>query len=178
MRSSNKIITSFGSGFTKAGEPLYSEIEKIGKIIAENGWTLCSGGYYGTMEAISKGAKNGGGKTIGITVKSWTKKPNEYIDEEAKMPNLMERIVELIGIADAYVIFRGGTGTLVEISTALELMNQKVIPEKPIIFYGKFWEDVINTLKLDTAGLSDLIDRNVRFVLRAEEIISALNELS
>jgi predicted Rossmann-fold nucleotide-binding protein len=54
--SDNKIITSFGSGFTSEKEPLYNDIVQIGKIIAENGWTVCCGGYYGTMEAISKGA--------------------------------------------------------------------------------------------------------------------------
>jgi hypothetical protein len=170
MTLNNKIITSFGSGFTKQDEPLYNEIVDIGKIIAKNGWTVCSGGYYGTMEAISKGAKTAGGKTIGITVKGWAAKPNEFIDEEAKMPNLMERIVELIGIADAYIIFKGGTGTLVEISTALELMNKKVIPEKPLVFYTNFWLHVIETLKLDSEQLKMLIERNVKFITKIDEI--------
>ncbi|HJY64993.1 MAG TPA: LOG family protein [Ignavibacteria bacterium] len=173
--TSNKIITSFGSGFTKPDDPLYNEIEQIGKVIAEGGWTLCSGGYFGTMEAISKGAKSSGGKTVGITVRGWNAKPNDFIDEEVKMPNLMERIVELIGIADCYIIFKGGTGTLVEISTALELMNKKVIPEKPLIFYTDFWMNVIETLKLDSKNLSELIERNVKFISNYQDISLYLN---
>lgn len=166
----NKIITSFGSGFTKPGDPYYNEALEFGKAIAERGWTAVSGGYYGTMEAILKGAKSTGGKTIGVTVSTWPNKPNEFIDEEVNLDNLMERIVELIGLADAYLIFKGGTGTLVEISVTLELMNKKSIPEKPIYFYGDFWKGVIEILKLDSVYLKGLIDRNIFYVSNPEEL--------
>ncbi len=170
-----KVITSFGSAFINENEPLYSEITDIGKYIAEAGYTICSGGYYGTMEAISKGAKAAGGKTIGITVKGWKASPNNFIDEVVEMPNLMERIVELIGIADAYLIFRGGTGTLVEISVALELMNKRSMPEKKMIFYSDFWKNMIEILKQDSPKLKDMINRNVIFIHDAGEIKNTLN---
>lgn len=172
--SSSKVITSFGSAFTKPGEPLYHDAEEIGKIIAQKGWSACSGGYFGTMEAISMGAKSMGGKTIGVTVKGWDAMPNRYIDEEIKMPNLMERIVELIGIADAFVIFKGGTGTLVEISVALELMNKKAMKEKMMIFYTDFWSNMIDILKQDSEYLKALIHRNVRFINQPDELNSIL----
>lgn len=165
-----KVITSFGSAFINENEPLYSEITEIGKYIAEAGYNVCCGGYYGSMEAISKGAKSSGGKTIGVTVKGWESAPNSYIDEIAAMPNLMERIVELIGIADAYIIFKGGTGTLVEISVALELMNKRSMPEKKMIFYTDFWKNMIEILKQDSAKLNDMINRNVFFIEKLEEI--------
>ena len=174
----NKIITSFGSAFVSPDEPLYSEIEELGKTIAQKGWTVCSGGYYGSMEAISKGAKSAGGKTIGITVKEWITVPNQYIDEEVKMRTLIERMVELVGIADAYLIFKGGTGTLVEISLALELMNnkrnKKTMGEKPVIFYGEFWISLIEILKLDSAKLKELIERNVKFISSPDELHNIL----
>ncbi len=175
MPPKDKIITSFGSAFITADEPLYTEIEQLGKAIAEKGWTVCSGGYMGSMEAISKGAKSAGGKTIGVTVKEWTSKPNHYIDEEVKMRNLMERIVELVGIADAYIIFKGGTGTLVEISVTLELMNKKAMGEKPVIFYGDFWRSLIEILKLDSEMLKELIERNVKFISSLDELQEILN---
>ena len=126
------------------------------------------------MEAMSKGAKSAGGKTIGVTVSTWPNKPNEFIDEEVSMDNIMERIVELIGLADAYIIFKGGTGTLVEISVALELMNKKNIPEKPVYFYGDFWKSVVDILKLDSVYLKGLIERNVFYVSNSEELNSLL----
>ncbi len=166
---SNKIITFFGSAFIKQDEPLYSEIVSIGKVIAEKGYTVCSGGYSGSMEAICKGAKSAGGKTIGVTVKEWKAIPNAFVDEEVKMRNLMERIVELIGLADAYVIFKGGTGTLVEISVALEMMNKKAMGDKLLIFYGDFWKSLIEILEADSEGLRSMIKKNVRFIHSAEE---------
>ncbi len=172
---SNKIITSFGSGFTKPDDPYYNEVFEIGKTIAENGWIVCSGGYFGTMEAISKGANSAGGKTIGVTVNTWEKKPNKYIDEEVKLDNLMERIVELIGLADSYIIFKGGTGTLMEISLTLELMSKSNLPEKPLFFYGDFWLNVIETLKLDSKNLRELIERNVKFIYNCKDISLYLN---
>jgi len=165
-----KVITSFGTAYLNENEPLYSEIVEIGKYAAEAGYSICSGGYYGSMEAISKGAKSAGGKTIGVTVKSWESAPNSYTDEIAEMPNLMERIVELIGIADAYIIFKGGTGTLVEISVALELMNKRSMPEKKMIFYTDFWKNMIEILQQDSAKLKDMINRNVFFIENPEEI--------
>jgi len=165
-----KVITSFGTAYLNENEPLYSEIVEIGKYAAEAGYSICSGGYYGSMEAISKGAKSTGGKTIGVTVKGWESTPNSYTDEIAEMPNLMERIVELIGIADAYIIFKGGTGTLVEISVALELMNKRSMPEKKMIFYTDFWKNMIEILQQDSAKLNDMINKNVFFIENPEEI--------
>jgi uncharacterized protein (TIGR00725 family) len=171
---SNKIITSFGSAFIKPEEQLYAEIVSIGKIIAEKGYTVCSGGYYGSMEAICKGAKSSGGKTIGVTVKEWKAIPNKFVDEEVKMRNLMERIVELIGLADAYIIFKGGTGTLVEISVALEMMNKKAMGEKLLIFYSGFWKSLIKTLEQDSESLKAMIEKSVRFVNSPEEVAALI----
>jgi uncharacterized protein (TIGR00725 family) len=172
----NKIITIFGSAFVKPGEPLYNEIESLGKLLAEAGYDVCSGGYGGVMEAVSKGAKSAGGKTIGITVTGKTEKANKFVDEEVQMPNLMERITELIAIADGYVILKGGTGTLVELAVALELMNKNLLPEKPIILYGNFWYNLIEILKQDSEKLAKLIERNVKFAELPEDVVKTLNK--
>lgn len=166
----NKVITSFGTAFLKADEPLYSEIESIGKFIAGAGMDVCSGGYGGSMEAISKGAKMAGGFVTGITVKVRTEEPNPYVDNNIAADNLMERILKLINIADAYIVFKGGTGTLLEVSAALELMNKKAMPEKFMIFYGGHWKEVITSLKNDSEFLTGLLARNVRFINAPEEI--------
>jgi len=78
MTSKNKIITSFGSGFTKPGEPLYNEIEQIGKNNCSKRLEhFAGGGYQGTMEAISKGANPLAGKTIGHNCKRLDKKTEQ-----------------------------------------------------------------------------------------------------
>lgn len=171
-----KIITVFGSGFASPTDKLYLEAVDIGKLLAENNFTVCSGGYSGIMEAASKGAKSANGKTIGITVESWMAEANKYIDENVRMPNLLERLTELIAIGDAYIIFRGGTGTLTEISIALELMNKKLMKEKLMIFWSNFWKEVIETIKYDSKNVEELLERNINFTNSATEIIRLLNE--
>lgn len=168
-----KVISIFGSGNINLNEKLYSQAEQAGKLLAENKYVVCSGGYGGVMEAISKGAKSAGGKTYGVTVSEWDS-PNKYITEEIKMPNLMERLTELIAIGDAYVFFKGGTGTLAEISIALELMNKGLMKEKNIIFFDTFWKNVIECIRFDSKRINDIIEKNVKFIQEPAEIIEIL----
>ena len=169
------IVTVFGSAFTSAEDKLYKDAETIGKLLAENRIVVCSGGHAGIMEAVSKGVKSARGKTIGVTVDSWTRKCNQYIDEEIKMPDLMQRIMKLIELADAYIVFNGGTGTLLELSAVLEFMNKNMMKEKPVILYGEFWKNVIEILKADSKNLAELIERNVKIVTEPMKIMNSLH---
>lgn len=172
-----KVITVFGSGLLLPEDDLYLEIEQIGKLLAEMRYIVCSGGYAGVMEAVSKGARSGGGRTYGITVSTWKSIPNTYIDEETKMPNPMERLTELIALGDAYIVCKGETGTLVEISLTLELMNKQSMKEKRIIFYTDYWKPVIERLKSGSERTSALLNRNVRFVNSVQELGIELNKI-
>jgi uncharacterized protein (TIGR00730 family) len=171
------IITVFGSAFTQPDDELYKSCIEIGNILSKNGFTVCSGGYGGTMEAVSKGAKQNNGKTLGVTVQNWDRKTNEYIDENIKMSNLMERMTELIALGDAYIILPGGTGTLLEIASALELMNKRLMKEKIMVFYTSHWKQVIETLKKDSKNLSNLIERNVKYTNSPAGIIKELQNI-
>jgi uncharacterized protein (TIGR00725 family) len=110
-----------------------------------------SGGFGGTMGDISRGAKSAGGKTVGVTCYIWNNvrnlKANEFVDEEIVAESLSERIEIMLNKADAFVVFPGGTGTLLELSTALEYINKGLIEPKPIIIFGDFWKPVISCLQ-------------------------------
>ncbi|MCG6960804.1 LOG family protein [bacterium BMS3Abin03] len=173
----DKIITIFGSGESNLKSSFYTETEELGKTLAENGFVICCGGYGGTMEAVCKGAKSAGGKTIGITIDYPGSKPNKYVDENVVMPNWVERLMELIAIGDAYVVLKGGSGTLVEISSVIEMMNKKIMKEKLMVFYGGFWKDVIKTLKNDPQHLHKIIKSNIIFASNLKEILNSLKSL-
>lgn len=164
-----RTITIFGSAFTTPDNQIYKDAEHLGSLIAKKGYTVCSGGYFGIMEAVSKGASKENGKVIGVTVKEWNKPANEFLTEEISCSNLMERILKLIELGDAYLVFKGGTGTLVEIATTLELMNKNVLKEKQMFFYQDIWKPVIETLKKDSDRLKQIIERNVSFINSPEE---------
>jgi len=138
-----KIITIFGSSFTKPGEDEYEFAYQLGKKLGENGFDICNGGFYGTMEAAAKGAIESGSHTIGITVGDFNLKANKFIQEKIRCKNLFERITKLIELGDGYIILKGGTGTLLELSAVWEFINKNLISGKPVVAYKNFWKCLV-----------------------------------
>ncbi len=145
-----KKVCVFGS-YKDLNKEKKEEISRLGKQLAQMGITVMSGGFGGTMEDISRGAKSAGGKTIGVTCYLWSsaryKNPNEFIDEEIVTKNLPERIEVMLKEADAFVIFPGGTGTMLELSTALEYINKGLMAPKPLIAIGDYWKPALSCLR-------------------------------
>ncbi|CUS91890.1 LOG family protein [Candidatus Kryptobacter tengchongensis] len=162
-----KIITIFGSSKPVEGEIEYEFARKLGYELGKVGFTICNGGYGGIMEATARGAKEAGAKTIGITVATFGGSANKWIDEEIKARDLFERLKILIGKGDGYVVLKGGTGTLVEISLVWELMNKGLINPKPFIAV-RFWSPVI-----------EIISEQLRYESRedAAEFIRVMNNI-
>ena len=144
----SKTITIFGSSEPTEGDEEYQIAYNVGYELAKAGYSICNGGYEGTMEASAKGAKDAGGKTCGVTTLQYSlRTKNQYIDEEIKTQTALERLETLIEKGDGYVVLKGSTGTLAELSTTWEWINKGVISFRPIILYGEFWLPTINTLK-------------------------------
>src|SRR5690348_2750235 len=118
--SSPKIVTVFGSGYPRQDDSYYAVAHELGRALAARGFVVCSGGYGGVMEAVSRGAKEADGQTIGITTNFFTRKANPWIDEEIRVDQWRDRLFALIERGDAYVACPGGTGTLVELAVAWE----------------------------------------------------------
>lgn len=162
-----KIITIFGSSKPVEGEIEYEFARKLGYELGKVGFTICNGGYGGIMEATARGAKEAGAKTIGITVATFGGSANKWIDEEIKARDLFERLKVLIEKGDGYVVLKGGTGTLVEISLVWELMNKGLINPKPFIAVS-FWSPVI-----------EIISEQLRYESREDvaEFIRVMNNI-
>ena len=153
----SKIVTVFGSSRPKQGEAEYQLAFELGKALAKSEFTVCNGGYAGIMEASARGARESGGPTIGVTVDAFAKSANQWIEREIRLPTLTERLMKLVELGDAYVILKGGTGTLLELAYVWEFINKGLVREKPIVVVGNFWGGVIQTLKeeLIWEGLGD-----------------------
>lgn len=141
-----RIITVFGSSKPKPGEEEYETAYQLGKILGKNSFNVCTGGYQGVMDAVSKGASEMGSKAIGVTVNIFNAKVSSYIHEEIRCSSLFERIEKLVELGDAYIILRGGTGTLVELSIVWEMFNKNLMTEKPIACHGKIWKDIVHII--------------------------------
>lgn len=168
----SRTVTIFGSGNAADGDKIFNLAYELGGLCAKAGFTIANGGYGGTMLAAAKGAKQAGGKTVGITCSAFgPKSPNEFITENIITENLAQRVAKLIEIGDAYVILPGGTGTLLELADIWELTNKGFVnPPKPIILLTDFFRPLLDIIALD--------DKNsVQFVTVARTPLQAVKIL-
>jgi uncharacterized protein (TIGR00730 family) len=144
-------VTVFGSSRITPEEPAYQDAVRLGRLLAQGGYTVCSGGYAGLMEAVSRGAAEAGGRVVGITVEPWASRlrPNSWVGEEIVTPHLFERLVRLTE-SDAYIALPGGAGTLGEVALVWNLFQTESIPRRPLILVGARWRQLIRCLQ---AGL-------------------------
>jgi uncharacterized protein (TIGR00730 family) len=142
-----RIITVFGSSRPREDHADYQEARLLGRALAEAGFAVCSGGYAGVMEAVSRGAKEAGGKTFGVTAEFFKPRANAWIDTEIRVTTWQERLFELVRVADGFVTCKGGTGTLVELAVVWEMLNKAVIGNKPAVVLGEFWTPILDRVR-------------------------------
>lgn len=151
-----KTVTIFGTSKTKPGDSNYELAYRVGKLLAEAGFTIANGGYSGTMLASAKGAAEAGGETIGVICSAFkSSTANEYISREIITNSLDERLDKLVALGQAYAVLPGGTGTLLELAKVWELKNKGFLEtDKPIILVGDFWQPMVKLVETDDVGSS------------------------
>jgi hypothetical protein len=143
MADQLKVITVFGSSHPQDGHEDYAEALELGRALATAGFAVCTGGYGGVMEAVSRGASESGGHVLGVTSSFFRSQPNRWIKEETSMPTWHERLFELVRVGDGFVACKGGTGTLVELAVVWEMLNKKAMQQRPLVVLGNFWQPII-----------------------------------
>ena len=143
-------ITVFGGASPKPDTPDYQEAYLLGKMLGNAGYTVLTGGYIGTMEAVSKGANEAGAHVVGVTcttIERWRPiQVNRWVHEEIKCQTLRERLFVLIGQCDAAVALPGGVGTLAEIALLWNHMIIDEIHKKRLILLGDGWQRIFEDL--------------------------------
>jgi uncharacterized protein (TIGR00730 family) len=147
MGDSQIIATVFGSSRPSDGDADYAEARELGWALAAKGFTVCSGGYGGVMEAVSRGAKDAGGRTMAVTAEFFGREPNRWVDDVTQVHTWQERLFALIERGDCFVICKGGTGTLVELSVVWEMLNKGVMKRKPCVAIGEFWRPIVERIR-------------------------------
>ena len=144
---SQRIITVFGSSRPREEDADYRQAFELGRALASAGFAVCSGGYGGVMEAASRGAKEAGGVTLGVTADFFKRAVNRWVDNEIRVTSWQERLFELVHRADGFVACKGGTGTLVELAVVWEMLNKSVIAGKPMVVLGEFWTPILDRVR-------------------------------
>ncbi len=147
------IVSVFGSNATEVTEAGYQEALDLGRRLAQAGFTVATGGYYGTMEATSRGAREAGGHVVGVTTARFDERrfgPNEWVEEEIKFPTLFQRLHYLVTFSDALVALRGGVGTLSEVALTWSLIQTGEMPPKPFVLVGPNWKRALEVYYLES----------------------------
>ena len=147
-------ITVFGSSRPRDGHADYEDARALGRALAAAGFVVCSGGYGGTMEAVSRGAKEAGGSTVGITAEFFSGHANRWVDEEVRVTTWQARLFALVERGAGYVACKGGTGTLVELAVVWEMLNKRVMTGKPFVVLGDFWGPILERVREVETGHS------------------------
>ena len=174
-------ITVFGASSPQANSPAYQFAYRLGQQVAKSGHTVITGGYMGTMEAVSRGAAEMNGHVIGVTcaeIEKWRNaSANHWVKEEWRKESLQDRISALINECDAAIALPGGPGTLAEIVLMWNKIQIQAIPEKPIILMGSGWKKVMQTLFLEqNEYISETYKQWLYFTESVEEAILLLPE--
>lgn len=140
-----KIITVFGGSKCKEDSPEYIEAKTLGGRLAEAGFTICTGGYLGIMEAASRGAREKGGRVLGIVMNQFKKEPNRFLTDKVATDHFYDRLQNLITRSVGFVAMRGGMGTVTEISLVWNKLTTGVLAKRPLVLVGDCWRPVVET---------------------------------
>jgi hypothetical protein len=171
MSPTQPVITLFGTSRAEETEEVFRSAEQMGALLAQNGYAVANGGYGGVMLASSRGAASAGGRVIGVTCRAFKRSPNPYLTEQISTDNLQERLATLIRLGNAYLVFPGGTGTLLELADVWEHKNKGFSEaDKPIILMGSFWRPLVEMMAAEDP-------RSTRCIQTAETPSQALTFL-
>src|SRR5437773_5920986 len=106
--STERIVTIFGGSKCHESDAEYADARRVGELLADAGFTICTGGYSGVMEAASRGAHERGGRVLGVTMMQFEKEPNRYLTEKVPSLHFYERLQRLITRSVGFIALRGG----------------------------------------------------------------------
>jgi len=157
-------VTVFGSARVKSDSTHYEAARKMGQAIVQLGFTVMTGGGPGIMEAANRGAKEGGGRSVGCGIElPAEQKPNVFLDRYVTMRYFFVRKTLLIKYSYAFVVMPGGAGTLDELFEALTLIQTGKIKNFPIVIMGTaYWRPLIDFIdQMAKAGMIAPADLNL-----------------
>lgn len=178
---SEPVISVFGSSAPQRGSPAFEEARQVGHLLAEAGFVVATGGYSGTMTAVSLGAAEAGGHVIGVTCDQIEQfrplGPNEWVMQEIRYETLQDRLLHLVKENDGMIVLPGGIGTLSEMALAWSLMQVGEINSRPLSLLGETWHETVTTFN-DPAFIHPQHLAQLHFASSPESAVSFVVEQS
>ena len=155
-------VSVFGSSRVAEDDPVYQMGVQVGRLLAEAGFTVITGGGPGAMEAANRGAYEAGGKSVGLRIQLPKEQaPNPYAKITVNFRYFFIRKVIFVKYAVAYAILPGGFGTMDELFEALTLIQTMRIKPFPVVLLGRdYWKDLISWIRKSMLGKHKMISPN------------------
>lgn len=173
LRRIGPCVTVFGSARFQESDPHYALARETGRLLAEVGFTVMTGGGPGIMEAANRGAKDAGGHSVGCNIELPLEQlPNRYLDQWILFRHFYVRKVMLVKYSYGFVVMPGGFGTLDEVFETVTLIQTRKIEHFPIILMpSDFWIPILDALRetLAAAGTVDARDLGLLHLMDTPE---------
>ncbi|HEY6067946.1 MAG TPA: TIGR00730 family Rossman fold protein [Gaiellaceae bacterium] len=142
-------VTIFGSARVGEGDKPYQLARATGRRFAEIGWSVVTGGGPGVMEAANRGAKEGGGMSVGFNIQlPHEQAPNPYLDISLTFRHFYARKTMFVKAAEGFVVFPGGFGTADELFESLTLIQTGKVIHFPVVLVGTdYWDELFTWIR-------------------------------
>ena len=171
LSSVRKGVSIFGSARTHPDDPQYVAAQEVARILAEAGYAIITGAGPGIMEAANKGAKQGGGRSIGCNIElPFEQGANPYVDTLVNFRYFFVRKTMFIKYSNAFIIFPGGFGTLDEAFEAVTLIQTGKLYHFPVIMFGRhYWAGLIRWLQSRVLGEQKISPGDLDLILLTDD---------
>jgi uncharacterized protein (TIGR00730 family) len=149
QRFDRPAVSIFGSARIAEGTPTYEAARLTGRLFAEAGLAVVTGGGPGVMEAANRGAREGGGLSVGFNILLPHEQGlNPYCDIELTFKHFYARKTMFVKAAEGFVIFPGGFGTMDELFEALTLIQTGKIGSFPVVLVDSdYWDEMLDWVR-------------------------------
>src|SRR5438034_1028869 len=157
-------VTVFGSARTTPEDPYYDKAVETGRMLAQEGFPIITGGGPGIMEAANRGAQEGNGLSIGCNIElPFEQGLNPYVERSINFRYFFVRKTMFVKYSTAFIVFPGGYGTMDELFEALTLIQTGKVSNFPVILFGaQYWAGLVEWLKDRVAGEGKIATTDLR----------------
>jgi uncharacterized protein (TIGR00730 family) len=171
-----KAASVFGSARTSPEDPVYRLGEQVGRLLAEAGYAVITGGGPGTMEAANKGACEAGGVSIGLGIElPFEQGLNQYVDLGVNFRYFFARKTMFVKYAEGFIVLPGGFGTLDELFEALTLVQTTKVTSFPIVLVGtEYWTGLLDWLRTSALSHGAISEKDIELIQLTDDPAEAV----